>query len=217
MSSKPGGPGLSRYAPIAMIALAVVAVVGVLGWFVYRGISAPVQQTKKNIQQVQLIRPPPPPPEAPPPPPPEVKEEVKLPEPDEPDPADNDVPPPGELGLDADGVAGGDAFGLLARKGGRDLLGSSGDRFGWYGNVIKTDLLNRLAERDGIRRRRYAVVVRLWVKPDGQVERFRLDTSTGNRELDRDLTDALQSLNRVSEQPPDGMPQPVRLRIVSRG
>lgn len=219
MPSPGARPALRRYLPVVAVGAGVVALVGMAAWFIAKGMSAPVPQAKKTIQQVQILRPPPPPPDQPPPPPPEVKEEVKVPEPEpEPQQAEDQGPPPGDLGLDAEGVAGGDAFGLLGRKGGRDLLaGESSDRFGWYGNLIKNELLGRLGEVASIRRARYSVSVRLWVAPDGRVERFRLESSTGNKDLDRDLTAALQALARVSEQPPEGMPQPVRLRIVSRG
>ncbi|MEO7387742.1 MAG: energy transducer TonB, partial [Gammaproteobacteria bacterium] len=172
----------------------------------------------KVIQQVRIIRPPTPPP-TPPPPPPEP-EELDVPEPDEPEPeqARDDQPPAGDqLGLDSEGVAGADGFGLLGRKGGRDLLsGDSGDQFSWYGQTLKSDLIDKLAEIRDIRRDRYSVVVRLWLAPDGRIQKFKVVNSTGNAQLDRDLVAALSSLDRVSELPPAGLPQPVRLRIVSR-
>jgi protein TonB len=132
--------------------------------------------------------------------------------------AEADQPPPGDqLGLDAEGVAGADGFGLLGRKGGRDLLGAgSSDQYSWYGQVLKSDLIDKLAEIRDIRRDRYSVVVRLWLAPDGRIQKFKVMNSTGDTELDRDLVAALKSLDRVSETPPDGLPQPVRLRIVSR-
>jgi protein TonB len=132
--------------------------------------------------------------------------------------ADADEPPAGDqLGLDAEGVAGGDGFGLLGRKGGRDLLGAgSGDQYKWYGQILKNDLIDKLAEIRDIRRDRYSVVVRLWLAPDGRIQRFSVVNSTGDNRLDRDLALALESLDRVSEVPPAGLPQPVRLRIVSR-
>jgi protein TonB len=177
----------------------------------------PVTLAKKTIQQVTILTPPPPPPEAPPPPPPEEKVEIEEPEP-EPEVADAEQPPAGDqLGLDADGAAGGDAFGLLARKGGRDLLAGGGDdRFGWYSSVLKGDLIGRLSAIRDIRKDRYNVSVRLWLSPDGRVQRYRLVGTTGKADLDRDLRAALDSLDRVSERPPEGLPQPVRLRIVSR-
>ncbi len=207
---------LRGYLPVVGISLAVIAVVGIVVWLIVSSMGDSGQPTKKLIQQVQIIRPPPPP-ETPPPPP--EPEEVDVPEPEEPEPevADADEPPAGDqLGLDAEGVAGGDGFGLLGRKGGRDLLGTSGDQYKWYGQILKNDLIDRLAEIRDIRRDRYSVVVRLWLAADGRIERFSVVTSTGDKQLDQDLLVALQSLDRVSEVPPAGLPQPVRLRIVSR-
>jgi periplasmic protein TonB len=212
------GSAWRSYLPIVAISLAVIALVGGLGWLVVSGMDDSAQPTKKLIQQVQIIRPPPPPP-APPPPPPEP-EEVDVPEPEEPEPevAEADQPPAGDqLGLDAEGVAGADGFGLLGRKGGRDLLGAgSSDQYSWYGQILKSDLIDKLAEIRDIRRDRYSVVVRLWLAPDGRIQKFKVVTSTGDAALDRDLVAALESLDRVSEMPPAGLPQPVRLRIVSR-
>ncbi|MBN8281319.1 MAG: energy transducer TonB [Gammaproteobacteria bacterium] len=82
--------------------------------------------------------------------------------------------------------------------------------------MLKSDLIDRLTEIRDIRRDRYSVVVRLWLAPDGRIERFKVANSTGNPDLDRDLVAALESLARVSEVPPAGLPQPIRLRIVSR-
>ncbi|MEQ1801394.1 MAG: energy transducer TonB [Gammaproteobacteria bacterium] len=216
-SGKKAG-SLRGYLPIAVISLVVIGLVGVVGWLVVSGMDDSGKPSKKLIQQVQIIRPPPPPP-TPPPPPPEP-EEVDVPEPEEPEPeqADAEQPPAGDqLGLDAEGVAGADGFGLLGRKGSRDLLGAgSSDQYSWYGQILKSDLIDKLAEIRDLRRERYSVVVRLWLAPDGRIQKFKVVTSTGDARLDRDLVAALESLDRVSEMPPAGLPQPVRLRIVSR-
>jgi periplasmic protein TonB len=210
-------PVLRRILPMAVIVAGVLLVVGGIAFAVFRGMDRPVEQSRKVAQQVTVIRPPPPPPEAAPPPPPEVKEEVKLPEP-EPEPDNSAEPPPGDqLGLDADGVAGGDAFGLAARPGGRDLLAGGGaGAFDWYRNAVGSELLGRLAENRDIRRKRYSVALRLWLAADGRIERFKLDGTTGDSNLDQQLATALGGLGRISEVPPEGLPQPVRLRIVSR-
>lgn len=216
MGRQRGNVGFRRYAPVAAIAIAVTLVVALLAWLVVGISDQPPKAQKKIVQQVQVIRPPPPPEVEPPPPPEPEKVEIDEPEP-EPELADAEPPTGEQLGLDADGVAGGDAFGLMARKGGRDLLSTASDsRFNWYGNVLKNDLMDRLAEIRDIRRDSYSVVVRLWLGSDGQVKRFQVANSTGNDALDRDLVAALESLDRVSEIPPAGMPQPVRVRIVSR-
>src|SRR5215470_7935612 len=98
--------------------------------------SAP-PQSKKVVQEIHVIRPPPPPPDLPPPPPPPPEEEVKLKEPP-PEPTPTNDPPPGEqLGLDAQGAAGSDGFGLAARPGGRDLLASGNSAYVWYAGVLK--------------------------------------------------------------------------------
>ena len=208
---------LRRYLPVIGISLGVIAVVAAVVWLIVSNMGSSAKPTRKLIQQVQIIRPPPPP-ETPPPPPPEPeKVEVQEPEQPEPEAADAEQPPAGDqLGLDAEGVAGGDGFGLLGRKGGRDLLGTGGDQYNWYGQIVKNDLMDKLAEIRDIRRDRYSVEVRVWLAPDGHIQRFKVVTSTGNKELDRDLVIALESLDRVSEIPPADLPQPVRLRIVSR-
>ncbi len=209
---------LRGYLPIILISASVIGVVGAIAWLVIASMDDTAGPTKKLVQQVQIIRPPPPP-EAPPPPPP-PPEEVDVPEPVEAEPeiAEADQPPAGDqLGLDAEGVAGSDGFGLLGRKGGRDLLGQSSDsQYSWYGQILKADLIDKLAEIRDIRRDRYSVEVRLWLSPDGRIQRFKIVTSTGDKQLDRDLVAALESLDKVSEQPPADLPQPVRLRIVSR-
>ena len=185
-------------------------------YFIQQFMDSPPPQPKQVIQQVRLMRPPPPPETAPPPPPPEEKvDDVKEPEktPDAP----SDQPPAGSLlGLDSDGVAGGDGFGLAARRGGRDLLASGGDRFAWYAGMLKQDLLALLGENRDIRARAYSVNVRLWLDGKGAVTRVMLAISTGDRTLDQHLSSLLAGMERVAEAPPDGLPQPVQIRIVSR-
>ncbi len=206
---------LRRYGPLAGIVSAVVLVMGGIVALLVLGMGEPVKQNRKTVQQVTIIKPPPP--EVEQPPPPEVQEDVAVPEP-EPAEDNSAEPPPGDLlGLDAEGVAGADAFGLAARKGGRDLLSGGGNgAFDWYKNSVGSELIGRLSENQSIRRKRYTVALRLWLAADGRIERFRLDGSTGDRELDKRLTAALEDLGRLSEVPPEGLPQPVRLRIVSR-
>jgi periplasmic protein TonB len=208
-----------RHLPLT-ITLVVIALAGfgllklVMGW-----LAESPQASKPVAQEIRIIRPPPPPPpkeEPPPPPPPE--EEVDVPEPtDEPEPTPSDEPPPGEqLGLDADGTAGGDGFGLVARKGGRDLLSSGGSAFNWYAGLVKNEVLDLLDDDVAIRRGAYSVSVRIWVRPDGSIERALLAQSTGNADRDRAIETALSRMQRLSQAPPGDMPQPITLRIVSR-
>jgi protein TonB len=214
MSNK---PRWVRHLPIFVGVFLTTTVGSAAVYFIKQFIDSPQPQTKQVIQEVRLVRPPPPPPEAaPPPPPPEVEDKVNVPDPQPTPDAPSDQPPPGLLGLDSEGVAGGDGFGLAAHRGGRDLLASGGDRFAWYSGMLKQDLLSLLGDNRDIRARAYSVNVRLWLDAKGAVTRFALASSTGDREVDRRLNDLLASMERVAEAPPDGLPQPVQIRIVSR-
>jgi protein TonB len=171
---------------------------------------------RQTAQVIQMIRPPPPPPDQPPPPPPEEKVDEPLPQ-DTPEPEQAPEAAPEQLGLDADGAAGADGFGLAARRGGRDLVGSGTGAFVWYTTMVKDAILDSLSGDERIRKGSYQVTVRVWLATDGRVERIRLAGTSGNRELDGAIEQALARLGRVREAPPLEMPQPVTLRIVSRG
>jgi protein TonB len=206
-----------RYLPLAAgVAVVLLAVFGMVRMI--QGFSAKEDTPKRDVPQVvKIIRPPPPPEELPPPPPPEEKVEEPLPQ-DVPEPEAADDAPPGEqLGLDAEGVAGGDAFGLAARRGGADIIGGGGGAaFAWYTGMIKDGILDALAEDERVRKGNYRLTVRVWLAPDGRVERIALADSTGNPQLDAAIEQALTRVRRLREAPPLEMPQPVTLRIVSR-
>ena len=198
---------------IAIGAVLIVVTVGVVA-FATQYLSQDAKPEKKVVQ-VQLFRPPPPPPPKVEEPPPPVQEEVKLPEP-EPVAEAPDVPDmPGPLGLDADGVAGSDAFGLMGRKGGRDLIGGDGP-YRSYANHVKDALLDYLSSKDDVRASTYSIVVQVWIGEDGRLGRYEIVGSSGNAKLDEALQLALQDLGKFDQAPPEGMPQPVRLRIKSR-
>jgi len=199
---------------IKMLIVCLALVGGGLFWMVRHFLSTTPPVQKKVAQEIHIIRPPPPPPDLPPPPPPPPEEE-KLNEPP-PEPAPTNDPPPGEqLGVDAEGTAGGDGFGLAARPGGRDLLASGGSAYAWYGGLLKSEILDRLQEDKETRKGSYSVSVRLWVRADGTVERVALAQSSGNRQRDDAIEQVLKRI-RMAQAPPADMPQPVSLRINSR-
>ncbi|MBI5462537.1 MAG: energy transducer TonB [Gammaproteobacteria bacterium] len=207
-----------------LVGTSVVLGVGVFMVFTIRDfLDAPVTAPKKSPQQITLLTPPPPPP--PPkleekPPEPEVKEEVKL---EEPEPVEDlpeetsDEPPPGaDLGVDAEGGAGGDGFGLIGRKGGRGLLAGAGDPFVAYAMRVQKNIEDRLSGDADARRKAYSVVAKIWVSANGRIERAELADSTGNQDVDAALERSLAALPPLAEVPPQDMPQPIRLRISSR-
>jgi protein TonB len=207
-----------RFLPILALGL-VVGSLGVGAFSLVRGFlhNAPAKP-KQVVQQIKLIRPPPPP-DVPPPPPPPPEEKIDVPDPQQrPDPTPSNDPPPGEqLALDAEGGAGGDAFGLLARQGGRDLIGGAGGSvYAWYGGLLKNAILDQLGAEQKARSTAYSVVVRVWVRNDGTIERVRIAQSSGNPERDQSIETALSRITRLSQAPPADMPEPITLRIVSR-
>lgn len=204
---------------VSRLAGAAFGLLLVLGfvWFVHTMMGAKSGKSQRQVQVVQVIRPPPPPPDQPPPPPPE-KTEQALPK-DEPEPTPDNTPAPADqpLGLDAEGAAGGDAFGLAARRGGSDLVGGNGTAaFAWYTNRLKDAVVEKLTSDARLGSKKFSVTVRVWIEADGRIKQVKLVSSTGNREVDQRIESALGALTRLSESPPLEMPQPVSLKIVSR-
>ena len=172
-------------------------------------LSPPPPKMKQVVHEISLLPPPPPPIEQPPQP--EVKEEVQIPEPQP--VAQDDAPPPGDLGLDADGN-GSDSFQLRARKGARGLL--EGGAYSAFANHIQESVYKILAGNKKVRDANYVVTVRLWFGQDGRIERSELANSTGNAEVDSSIKVALAQVGSLGNELPPGLPQPVKLQIVSR-
>lgn len=213
----PEETGFHRWMPMAG-AVVLVLVLGGAGAALIKKMSGSGAPKQPLVQQISIIVPPPPPPPPPKLEEPEPVEELEIETPEqEPVADDSSEEAPGEeLGLDADGVAGSDAFGLKARKGGRGLLGN-GDPFAWYAGVLQRDLQAALSNDDAVRKLGdYAVIVSISLSPDGFVQEPRLLSGSNNPELDDALRRVLSSGVRLSRQPPEELPQPIRLRISSR-
>ena len=179
----------------------------------------PVQKMK--VQQITLVRPPPPPPPPPEekPPEPEIKEEVKL---DEPQPVPDapqqaDAPPP-------DGIAEGPAGGMATdiARGVPTLPGSGGggNPWAWY-DALVNDAVNSafqaaLGREKALKNKNYKVVVKVWIDGSGQVARATLVDSTGDTRADEVLKEALRSMGALRDTPPSDMPQPMKIRVTSR-
>lgn len=207
---------MRRFVPLIGAAAIVLVVTTGLIW-VIRGWmqEKPDKPARQTAQVVKLIRPPPPPPEPPPPPPPEEEIEEPLPQETPAEAPPDDAAPAEQLGLDAEGVAGSDGFGLAARKGGREI-GLGGAAFAWYTTMLKDSILDVLSDDERVRKGSYQVTVRVWLSNGGGVERIKLASTSGDRELDAAIEQALGRMARVREAPPLEMPQPITLRIVSR-
>lgn len=211
-----------RWIPGAVIALALLLAVGLV-YYVKQWLGEDTAKTKKLVQQITLIKPPPPPPPPPKveePPPPQVEEKVELPKP-EPVPEDmpdqpDEMPPSDQLGLDAEGGAGGDAFGLMGNRGGHALLGGGGGSAEiWYKRMLGQELQALVNDHDELRKRAFSALrLKLWIDA-GRIRRVELLTPSGDKEWDHRLEAALLN-ERLQTPKPAGIEQPVRLQISSR-
>ncbi len=182
---------------------------------------------KPRTQVIAVLRqqPPPPPPKSAEKPPEIKKEEVKLPAPT-PEPKAADEPPPAQnLGVDAAGNGAGDSFGLEGRKGGRDIttIGEVGNgaggraKFAFFANLVQAHLQEELSRNQKLRSADYKAMIRIWFGANGKVDRAELMGSTGNTDIDRTLTTALAEISPLSSAPPSDLPQPMKVRLTSRG
>lgn len=196
-------------------------------WHFLKSEAAP--QPQRKVTQIAVLRPPPPPPppKTPekPPEPPKIKDEVKV---DPPKPVDTpkadapkEAPPPGPLGVDAQGTGPGDGFGLAGRPGGRDItLGGTGSGGGGLGhslfaNGVARHIAQELARQGALRSVEYRVELRVWLTRDGRLERWEIARGSGDAALDRLLGDGLAHIAALRQPMPDGMAQPLRIRVTS--
>ncbi|MDD1650752.1 MAG: TonB C-terminal domain-containing protein [Methylococcaceae bacterium] len=150
----------------------------------------------------------------------ELKMEEVTNEPVEAEPSADDA-----LGVDEEGRAGADSFGLRSKKGGKDLLqsgpqlsspsGHRGHVFLAYGSSIISQLESHLMMDSKLREQHYVIVVRVWISPAGKISRCEVDQSSGNRAIDDRLTRLIASFSGHLPHPPAGMHQPIKIRIRS--
>lgn len=208
-----------RYLPGLIGAVVVLSIGGSVAWLIADFLASEPGAPKKQVQEITLLAPPPPPPPPPrmdePPPEPEIEEEVEVPEPETLDelPDAGDEPPPGDaLGLDAEGGAGSDGFGLVGRKGGRSLLSGG---HAWYAKDLGEGVHENLYQYKELRSQAYSIIVNLWIDDKGHITDAEIQKGSGRETLDDTIKDALLKIT-LAKAPPEGMPQPVRVRINSR-
>lgn len=206
---------------------------------------------KVFVAKVDLVRPNlpdklPPPPKELPPEPEKQKEEIVAPsaEPQEARNMKGDDKPAasGPLGVEGEGGAGSDSFGLVGRgKGGRDIttvgtgpgtIGGERDmagvmrRHARYNKLVE-DEMNKavkqaLSENGGIPKGKLEAVVQIGMDEGGVVGEYRIIKLSGNKAVDEAVKKYLEYA-RISEPPPKDIPRGVKgltimsIRIVSQG
>lgn len=189
-------------------------------------LSEDVEKRQRQIQKVTIVKPPPPPPKVEEPEPEVEKEEIKEPEPEpEPEmPEESEEPPSNEqLGLDAEGAAGSDAFGLAAKKGGRAITlggGGGGSQYLWYTRLLVDQLQKSvndiLKERGGMPDEKLQTIVRVYLDDSGGIREYKIVGSSGNSIMDEAVRDAISGA-RLRQSPPEGMPRAMQFKIYVQG
>ena len=215
-----------RIRTTVLVVLAVILFAGaIFGLYKYLQGS---QSKAPAVHNIALIKqpPPPPPPKPPekPPEPPKVKEEVKIDQPKEiPKPEQAKAPderPASDkpLGLDADGKAGSDDFGLASNKGGTELTrtgGGTGGTGAYYSGLLQRQFFEALTRNRKILGEQFRVVVKIWLGDDGKVQKADIITGSGNAQVDDMIQLTLMEMGPLKDVPPSSM-RPMQLRLTNR-
>lgn len=185
-----------------------------------KGTSGPARQMAKITIVPDTPPPPPPPPkeERKPEPPKETPKEVKIEQPEQEQPKE---PPQAEqLKMEGEGSDTG-VPGIAAGNVKQDYIGQptgtgGSGGYAWYGGLLQQHVQQSLSRVQGLRSAEYRVVVRVWLGTDGRIDRADLSGTSGSAEIDERIKLALAELPPLRERPPEGMPQPVKLRVTSR-
>jgi protein TonB len=192
-------------------------------------------QKKVFIARVDLVKPDASPKEPPPPKEKPLEQEAKKTEPimapqsinQAPGPkGDSKGPAEGPLGLEGDGGAGSDGFGLAGRgKGGRDItsIGGGGASGGggndmntffrknaWYNHRVQDEIdkgvRRYLNENGGIPKGKMEALVKIGMDEGGSVSEHRILRSSGNNSMDDAIKRYLRQA-KISEPPPRDIPK----------
>ncbi len=208
----------------ALGGLLVLLALGLLVYSLVGGKSKPTKAAPK-ISLIPMTPPPPPPPpkEEKKPEPPKEQKEVK----DMPAPPKDAPPAPPSQELKMDGPAGDGPSAFSAGKITSEDISNVGKAttgaaaapatglfspFGGYANQLKSEVQRVLQRNKDLRIQSYRIEVHVWLSKDGSLQRHELVGSTGDSDLDSLISQTLAATKAFS-QPPDRMPQPIRLRI----
>jgi protein TonB len=129
-----------------------------------------------------------------------------------------------DLGVEGEGEAGFDSFGLRAKRGGRDILldvphghGAS-DVLGYkvFANKLAAEIATKLRAVPDLRSSSYALLVRVWVDDGGRIARCELLGGSGQRDVDVAVQRELTRGDVCVGAPPPDFPNPVVLEVRSK-
>ncbi len=205
---------------IALIALLILGGIGYGIKSLMSGSSGPQKKQKTTIKLLPDTPPPPPPPPKEPPkeqPKPDAPKEIKVeqPKPAEAPPAENikmegpagDDPSPFQAGAVSNDYKGGDV---------KTIGSDGGAKFNWYAGVLKNQIQDALEKNQKLKEGQYRLIVSVWLKQNGDIEKLEWSGSDAEPEIQQAVKSALDNMPAMREPPPEGMPQPIKLRITAR-
>ncbi len=202
--------------------LVVLLVLGGIGYGIKKLMSGGSPH-KKQVTTIKLLPDTPPPPPPPPPKEPpkvQVKDQPKEIKVEQPKPAE--TPPAEQLKMEGAAGDGPSPFAAGAvnndYKGGEvKTIGSDGGaKFNWYAGVLKNQIQDALEKVKQLKESQYKLIVSIWLKPNGDIERLEWSGAEAEPEIQQAVKSALDNMPAMREAPPEGMPQPIKLRITAR-
>lgn len=126
-----------------------------------------------------------------------------------------------DLGVEGEGEAGFDSFGLRAKRGGRDILLDAprgrgpGDVLGYkvFANKLAAEIATQLRAVPELRSSSYALHVRVWINDGGRIARCELLGGSGQRQVDAAVQRELTRSDVCVGAPPPDFPNPVVLEV----
>jgi outer membrane biosynthesis protein TonB len=204
------------------IVIGVVALLGAGLAYVLHS-AKPSSAPSKAPERVMMITLPPPPPPPPPPPvkrPPPPPKEEKMQEAapaEKKDEAPKPVAPPKEaLGTGVKGNGPGlSGLGNTGNGGGfGGPRGGNGSKWGDFAYKVQNKVASALRSNDRTKKAELKLQVRIWSDPSGHIYRCKLDTKTGDHNLDETVQNVLNNI-QLDEPPPTGMPMPIVMRLTA--
>jgi hypothetical protein len=206
---------------LVIVLLTVVILVGI-GYSIKKLMSGGDAHSKKKMTTIALKDLPPPPPPPPPKEPPkeQPKDQPKVVKVEQPKPTET---PPAEV-LKMEGAAGDGpspfAAGAVKNdyKGGEvKTIGSDGGaKFNWYAGILKNQIQDALEKDKKLKEGQYKLIVSIWLKSNGEIEKLEWSGTDAGPEIEQAVKSVLDNMPAMREAPPEGMPQPVKLRITAR-
>ncbi len=206
----------SNVAKKSLYIIAIMAIlIGAYLIYIFHAWLVKIDAPSKKVvtQRITLITPPPPPPPEPEKIEPEEEQIVEDTPETPPESTQEEAPAGQDLGLDADGSAGTDGFGLVGRKGGTGIgIGKAGH----YEVMVKERVIDLIYADEELKYLAYSGVITLWVNAAGRVEKYSVALEEDVPKIKKLLESILTKLSFKNGPPIETADKGIKLRVNSR-